>query len=621
MSTKDDSHYRRNIEAILSRYPRFKTEIIERYSPADDAVVEQTSSGYPTIRYRGAYLHSRKNPVREADKVIASGAPEHAGSCVVLGFGLGYFVESFRNTYPALPVVVIEPDVPLFLHSLEVRDLSQLLSDERLSLFLDIDVDSIRSVLSQLPEGHVHLLCPRSLYRLNPSYFDKTRAALTALLDRRQINKNTLKRFGTLWIRNLVRNLPLLSAGKGIADIASLYKDIPAVVVAAGPSLDSITPVLTELSKRALIIAVDTSLRACLNAGVRPDFLVVVDPQYWNTRHLDGCDTSDLVLLSETSTHPTVFRRRFSNLRFCSSLFPLGRYIESRHEEFGKLGAGGSVATTAWDFARFLGCSPIYCAGLDLGFPDAKTHFHGSRFEELSHSLSTRLLPAQHASFLALHDAGPFPVRANDGKLVYTDRRLILYKNWFESRLQDDSEAISYNLSPNGVSIEGMEVRDVSSVAQHPVTRDRIDELFQKRVLGSGVENTGTPATTESPGYAKIDKHARVASIVGELISELESLVTTAHRGLDIVDKLDGAVRSNTDISGYLAALDEIDGRLIESETKDIAGFLMQELINEIAGTVSETDGAGVVERSRKLYRDLASSAQFHIDLLRWFEE
>ncbi len=599
----------KNIAAIRARYPQFGKEILEQYAPTHEAEIEPTDAGAPTVRYRGMYLHSRRDPIREAERVVSSSVPGRTGTCIALGFGLGYFVEAFRRLFPLLPVVVVEPDVPLFLRALETRDLCRLLSDEAVSLFLDIDPDSLQRAFSQLPDGNLHLLCPRSLYRLDPAYYDAARDTLGAILDRREINRNTLKRFGTLWIRNLVRNLPLLNEGRGIAGLESLYTGIPALIVAAGPSLDEVTPHLHRIAERAVIIAVDTSLRACLNAGVRPDFLVVVDPQYWNSRHLDGCDTSDITLLSETSTHPAVFRHPYAQLLFCSSLFPLGRFIEAHLEMFGKLGAGGSVSTTAWDFARFLGCSPIYCAGLDLGFPDAKTHFHGSLFEELSHSLSHRLLPAQHASFLALHDASPFPVRSNDGGEVHTDRRLILYRNWFESRLRDDASIVSCNLSSGGVRIDGMELRPVSSIEERPGVRERIDRLFKRHVLD----------THKAPGAtsAGVDGEEGIRHVVKRLIGELESLARIAERGIDEIRALEESLGDRSDISRHLKELDSIDRMLVGSSTKDIAGFLMQDLIDEITGA---GDGGGdeeIVDRSRRIYEEIATSARYHTSLLR----
>ena len=87
---------------------------------------------------------------------------------------------------------------------------------------------------------------------------------------------------------------------------------------------------LPRLADRCVVIAVDTALRACLSAGVQPDFTILVDPQYWNWRHLDGTRAAGSVLITESAAWPAVFRYPARDIFLCSSLFPLGKYLESR---------------------------------------------------------------------------------------------------------------------------------------------------------------------------------------------------------------------------------------------------------------------------------------------------
>ena len=53
------------------------------------------------------------------------------------------------------------------------------------------------------------------------------------------------------------------------------------------------------------------------------------------------------------------------------------------------------MATTAWDLARALGSSPVYLSGLDLGFPDGRTHAAASLFEQRALSSGGRLAPSE----------------------------------------------------------------------------------------------------------------------------------------------------------------------------------------------------------------------------------
>ncbi len=358
--------------------------------------IMSAASGEPTARFEGVYLHSPYAPASEARRLVEAelkGKP--VGLCVFQGFGLGYQVEAFLSAFPESAAVVIEPDIPLFIEAMKHRDLSPILSSDRVKFLFNVQPQAVSGYLPENLAGELHVFKLRSLYARNKEYFQETDTAIKQYCSRKEINRNTLKRFGTLWVKNLVTNLHCFGSSRPVSSLAGVFKGIPAVVCAAGPSLDTILPVLPEIRERCLLIAVDTSLRGLRASGLSADFTVVVDPQYLNTRHIDRCGDHAGILVSESSTHPRVFRMVNGVRYFGGSLFPLGKRIEREIGSYGKLGAGGSVATSAWDLARILGCSPICMAGLDLSFPKNQTHYKGSFFEERAISECARYMQVE----------------------------------------------------------------------------------------------------------------------------------------------------------------------------------------------------------------------------------
>ncbi len=205
--------------------------------------------------------------------------------------------------------------------------------------------------------------------RRSPAAFRAAEGAVQSFQLRREINANTLARFGRLWVRNLAANLGTFLASPGVGELQGLFDGMPAVVLAGGPTLDELMPLLPRIAEHALLVSVNTPLAACLAAGVQPDCAVVVDPQFWASRYLDWTSGYRGWIVAEPSTHPRVFRRRSNRVFIASSLFPLGERLEEAVGAKGKLGAGGSVSTAAWDLARLMGARPIYAAGLDLVLP------------------------------------------------------------------------------------------------------------------------------------------------------------------------------------------------------------------------------------------------------------
>ncbi len=592
-------YFDRNLRTLKRSHQDFNLPLDEL--PGDEHGVEiiEAASGEVTAVREGILLHSKLDPRREARRLIAN--LDHRECVVFFGFGLGFYVEEYLSANPKGAAIVVEPDPVFFKTALAARNLTGVLESPGLSLVLGAEPDALGMVLNSVPFSHPGVVAPRSLVRFHEEYFGRLNQVIESFVSRREVNRNTLKRFGKRWVRNLAANLHHLPVARRLKTLEGRFPNIPALVLAAGPSLDSVIEYLPALSKRFLLFAVDTSLRAVLRAGVAPDFLVVVDPQYWNFRHLDGCSTAPTVLITESATYPAVFRRPYRAVFLGASIFPLGTALETGLGDFGVLGAGGSVATSAWDAARQMGCSPIYSAGLDLGYPGANTHFKGGRFEELQMCSSTRFLPAEAASFSTINNAEPFLTESNSGKDIVTDRRLIIYKWWFENQLKMYGDTRCGNLSADGVKIDRMPYIPVADLLSFPEIS--AETRAEQTLIASPNGNSG----------AQLRKNLQTA--VSGLVADLHSLRTLAERACTLTEQLEKGQHS--EIRGVLEKLDRIDRELLSHKAKDVAGFLIQHIAQDILdGGASQADITEIADRSRRMYENLKESADYHIEIL-----
>ncbi len=595
----------RNLRILAAYHPQTGVILEKSAESASRVHLEATPSGHPTATLDGIFLHSRYDPRRDAAIQAEKEIDPAATAVIILGFGLGYGTEAARTRFPGLPLLVVEPNIEVFRAALSARDLSPLLSDRGILLHVGSTPESLPPLLESLPLAKPGFLRLRPSQENDPDAYRAAEEVVRSWLLRRDININTLNRFGRLWVRNLARNMRSFLAYPGVAALTGLFRGIPAVVVAGGPSLDSISHRLRELSRHALLIAVNTPLKPCREAGVEPDFTVVVDPQYWASRYLDWTASAEGALVVEPSANPRVFRRPGASYFLCSSLFPLGETLEAAVGEKGKLGAGGSVATSAWDLARLLGANPIYTAGLDLGFPGMRTHCRGVYAEELWRSGASRLAPLEGNSFRFLHEIGLFPVRSASGGVTPTDRRMLLYKWWFENQLMIRSDVRSFTLSPDSAAIQGMPLAAIEEVCGLPVVRPEIAERM-KSVRGMRPD----PATRERLAH-------RLSTAVEHLGSQLERLHSTALRGLELSRTLGRIIAGRGDPGPCLRELDEVDRGILEVSARNIAGFLIQSIIHGISG---EGDRASspeeIVARSTAIYEGIAGSAEWQKKLL-----
>ena len=89
------------------------------------------------------------------------------------------------------------------------------------------------------------------------------------------------------------------------------YQRIPVVIVAAGPSLDKNIHILKEFQGKCLIICVDIVLFKLIENGIRPDFVINIDP------HPETVNSVDC-LLADSYKHIPVVHKDLLDL--CSHL-------------------------------------------------------------------------------------------------------------------------------------------------------------------------------------------------------------------------------------------------------------------------------------------------------------
>ncbi|MFP4483581.1 MAG: motility associated factor glycosyltransferase family protein [Spirochaetaceae bacterium] len=608
-----------NLATLREHAPELAT-LLDGATPPPELHVEEARSGAPTARYGGHYLHSRHDPIHEAQRIAERLAATGADGFVVYGFGLGYLPEAVIDASDGEPVVVVERDHRFIAAALVHRDLRRLVSSDALHLLIGPSSGELAALLS-----HRHLRRPvsvglRSVTETHQDYYAELEQARRSYVSRQEVNRNTLRRFGRRWVRNLAANVHLLAEARGVAQLKGKLAGIPALVCAGGPSMDRVIPYAHPLHERCVIIAVDTAVKPLLRAGVEPDFIVVVDPQYWNTRHLDNLSLNHALVVGESSTHPRAFRALKRPVLFCSSLFPLGQYLEAARGAFGKLGAGGSVSTTAWDFARHIGAEPVFVAGLDLGYPGYRTHVTGSLFEERSHMISTRLTTAETQQVAYIEGGQPYWTNANDDGAVLTDRRMEIYRDWFA--LQQDRKPRSVNLSIGGARIADIPPGDVTDTLSLPPRREEIDRALGNAILeAGGTEETpsGRTAWTTAPETERLRDAARrlTADLMKarELAEEAIAAVKVYTPGADPRHGASGHLRRGAPAGRPVRPLEEVEQDLRSLGSKDVVGFLLEAVATDLEDARPETleEALG---NSVRLYTAILESSNFHIAML-----
>jgi hypothetical protein len=604
------SFWEKNYNLLKSNYPALAEQLEKNQCDFEGTIdIRETPSGNPTMVINDLFIHSPRYPEKEADKFV-SGLGD-VNPVLILGLGLAYTLDALIKRYPEKPIIIAEKHWSLFRKALEVRDFSEILSRHNIIWFIGGEARGIITVLELFSE-HPEIIPNRNLMQIDSAWYEEIESSAKTWSNKDDINSATLRRFGKRWVRNLGSNIEAIRDIPGITYLENLAADLPVFLAAAGPSLDEMIPYLKDIAKRCIIIAVDTSLRFLLAHNIDPDFVVVVDPQYWNARHLDRCSAPKSCLIAESAVYPGVLRHQFKRAFLCSSLFPLGRFIEDRIVPKGILGAGGSVATTAWDFARILGTKDIWISGLDLAFPDLKTHFKGALFEEKALQESNRFVPAETKSANMLFGGHPFFAAGADGKKTLTDKRLSLYASWFDNHFQQYSNIKNRSFSQKGLFIRNMEICRPEEILNLPEKRKEIDMILTERFEKTDAEYCSEYSAKERSA-AFLEAKNMLVSGLKQLLSISEDAAEMAWKAWKYESNLTPAKKDH-----LLKKFDEINQTISNSSVKEVAGFLfppMSDLEKNLQSPQNDTFKRHL-EISWRLYRSLAEAVSYNLNYI-----
>lgn len=549
----------------------------------------------------GIFLHSSYSPKKEVQKLFTSDEISNSRlTWIFAGIGLGFApIEFAKLNKNKNLIVIIEPEPSFLFAAMSCLDWTPFFNQSECIIITQTSPEQACTLLDSLKVlNNAKIVTQNSQTKHQQLWFKNFFTLFDRNKQKQNINNSTLKKFSTLWLKNSTKNLKYFSCSDGI----NIYKNmidekIPAIVCAAGPTLQEVLPELATLKDKSVIICVDTALRPLLKHNIVPDFVILIDPQYYAANHIQGLSALESVLVTESSVYPSVMRFNCRKKVFCESLFPLGRYFENLllpEKSFGKIIAGGSVSTSAWDFAKFIGAKKIYMAGLDLGYPNKQTHIKGSTFEEKSHTTSTKLNPAENSLCEILFNATIEKSIDYSNNQIITDTKMKLFAWWFESQFSKYPEISTFTLSPKSQKIPGMKIADLNTLKKFDNIQSQKKQAF---------ENAEAKNCRFSKGEFELE-FSRLKTLLEELYSIAKSGFSYCQEILEqpplVAEKL---------AQQKFDEFQKIDNQILNSKVKDVASlvFPVQEQLDELYKNLSDFQEPTLklIAQSRIIYQQI----------------
>jgi len=365
------------------------------------------------------------------------------------GYGLSCFLSRLETEAPDSAVLCIEADPELF--DLASQNIDSSTASNKLFHLTNIcgseDVYSlVRGKWGARAFRRVEILRLTGGWQLFPELYDSICDSLRREIAADWSNALTLAKMGRLYIRNALRNLPLVLKYPSVQELS--FDCAPILVLGAGPSLDETLDALTAKyadiiaspEKRSFkIICVDTCLGALKERNIVPDLAVILESQHWNINDFLTCRGWKVNAVIDLSSLPaSVNILSGENFIFFTPWTQLK--IFERLKSTGLLPSVvpplGSVGLTAVELSRRLTTGKIICAGLDFSFTQDKYHARSTPGHRSRLNLQSRFKrlfnPAaynQYSSAAVSKSRSP----------VYTNPAMKNYRDLFEQEFGGDS--------------------------------------------------------------------------------------------------------------------------------------------------------------------------------------
>lgn len=218
---------------------------------------------------------------------------------------------------------------------------------------------------------------PHAVRAVESPGYDRERAdaagrRIVEVLRLRVLFQDFARRYGVDLSLRAVRNAPRVAAVPSASRLDGVLKGVPAVIVAAGPSLEKNLAQLKELQGRVAVLGMNQTLKAMRRAGVKPDVVLAGD---WGNLvpHFEGVARDEIGALGlATVVTPELFDvPAGAHFTFAASPWIEHWLFDAMGEDATVL-SRGSVSFALFELALRMGCDPIVFVGLDLALDGDK---------------------------------------------------------------------------------------------------------------------------------------------------------------------------------------------------------------------------------------------------------
>jgi len=415
------------------------------------------------------YIGSKYSVQRDIDKFIEQ-IKDFNVSTIFLVFGIGageHIVNLQKKIGEKNKILVIEPDKKVIDCLKENSYYDEIIKDKRVWVSeLNTDINHIlSSFVDEININNIKLMVFANYDRIYESKFKEFYKKLNDFLLNNIINMNTNISFSEQFFKCYINNLKCIFNSVLINEFRDKLKNIPAVIVSAGPSLEKNIDLLREVTEKFVIVTGIRTVNSLKVRGISPDFVCAVDPseEMYKVAE-DSLDCKAPLLFCECTNYKIVKEYEGEKIFFQEGINLKKVTPEILNVKVDPLWSGGSVAHTCTAFARYMGCNPIIFIGQDFAYTYDKYHAESANKE------NNNIINSDDTIF----------VESIDGGEVRTSKILDTYRKNMEDFIRVAKDTMFINSTEGGSNIRGTKVQPLRNVIDEYSQKNNFNYEFEK---------------------------------------------------------------------------------------------------------------------------------------------
>ncbi|AZN38518.1 motility associated factor glycosyltransferase family protein [Paenibacillus albus] len=379
-----------NLAFLEKKYPKVHKVVLEAMQQEDAGhEIIYSKNGFPnlslyTIDQKKVHLYSDYDPQHEAERWAASLVEKlkDKSNLIFYGLGLGYHLTQILALYRDRRIIIIEPNVQIFLAAMRTVDLQQLFGTAKIT-DLAVGTDNLRTEyvfyrFFQSGKGDTEVLSIPVYNKLDPHKLANFRETVVKAMYSYVLSMRANIYTSKQWITNMLNNAAVLADTPSLYGMKDKLAHMTAVVVGAGPSLEADIELLRKLKNHAFIIAAGSVIQSLKKYEIEPHLIVCVDGTDTMYELFSRSDKHNIPLLCVSQIEYRIIENRPNVLHaFYNSDLVTGFIIGMNQDDpaFFPNHSGTGLCIQA---AAYMGCKEIVLAGQDLSYPNGQIYASGA---------------------------------------------------------------------------------------------------------------------------------------------------------------------------------------------------------------------------------------------------